>query len=63
MTEMSGARYLCEIMKAYGVSTYFFMPSMLSHTLALMDDYPIRRIMTHGEKAAVYMADGYARAS
>jgi acetolactate synthase-1/2/3 large subunit len=54
---------MCEFMKAYGVSTYFFMPSMLSHMLAVMDDYPIRRIMTHGEKAAVYMADGYARAS
>ena len=63
MSEMSGARYMCEFMKAYGVSTYFFMPSMLSHMLAVMDDYPIRRIMTHGEKAAVYMADGYARAS
>jgi acetolactate synthase-1/2/3 large subunit len=24
---------------------------------------PIKRILTHGEKAAVYMADGYARAS
>jgi len=63
MPEMSGARYLAEFMTAYGVNTYFFMPSVLSHTLALMDDYPIRRIMTHGEKAAAYMADGYARAS
>lgn len=63
MSKMSGAQYMCEFMKAYGVSTYFFMPSMLSHTLAVMDEYPIRRIMTHGEKSAVYMADGYARAS
>jgi acetolactate synthase-1/2/3 large subunit len=63
MSEMSGARYICEFMTAYKVDTFFFMPSVLSHTLALMDDYPIRRIMTHGEKAAAYMADGYARAS
>ena len=30
---------------------------------AEMEDMPIRRIMVHGEKAAAYMADGYARAS
>jgi acetolactate synthase-1/2/3 large subunit len=28
-----------------------------------MEELPIRRIMTHGEKSAAYMADGYARAS
>lgn len=28
-----------------------------------MDDMPIKRVLTHGEKAAAYMADGYARAS
>ncbi len=28
-----------------------------------MDDLPIKRVLTHGEKAAAYMADGYARAS
>jgi len=36
---------------------------MLSRALAEMDDMPIKRVMTHGEKAAAYMADGYARAS
>jgi acetolactate synthase-1/2/3 large subunit len=30
--------------------------------LAEMDDLGIRKILTHGEKAAAYMADGYARA-
>ncbi len=63
MSEMSGARYMAELMTAYGVKAFFFMPSVLSHMLALLDDYPVRRIMTHGEKAAAYMADGYARAS
>src|ERR1700722_4040418 len=28
-----------------------------------MDNMPIKRVLTHGEKAAAYMADGYARAS
>ena len=31
--------------------------------LAEMEDLGIRRVMVHGEKAAAYMADGYARAS
>src|SRR5215813_9658320 len=26
-----------------------------------MDEMPIKRVLTHGEKAAAYMADGYAR--
>jgi acetolactate synthase-1/2/3 large subunit len=31
--------------------------------LAEMDSLGVQKILTHGEKAAVYMADGYARAS
>ena len=31
--------------------------------MAEMEDMGIRRVVTHGEKAAAYMADGYARAS
>src|SRR6202158_4425519 len=36
---------------------------MLSRALAEMDNMPIKRVLTHGEKAAAYMADGYARVS
>ncbi|MED5578659.1 MAG: thiamine pyrophosphate-binding protein [Nitrospinota bacterium] len=63
MSEMIGARYIGEFLVKYGVSTFFFKPSILSKTLAQMDDLPIKRVLTHGEKAAAYMADGYARAS
>ena len=63
MPEMLGARYIGEFLVKYGVSTYFFKPSILSKTLAQMDDLPIKRVLTHGEKSAAYMADGYARAS
>jgi acetolactate synthase-1/2/3 large subunit len=31
--------------------------------MAEMEDMNVRRVTTHGEKAAAYMADGYARAS
>ncbi len=60
----TGARYLARTLDAYGVTAVFFVPTILSKTLYEMEQStPIRRILTHGEKAAVYMADGYARAS
>ncbi|OGA51495.1 MAG: hypothetical protein A3F74_26920 [Betaproteobacteria bacterium RIFCSPLOWO2_12_FULL_62_58] len=51
------------MMQGYGVSHIFFVPAFLLKAFAEMEDMPIRRIMVHGEKAAAYMADGYARAS
>jgi acetolactate synthase I/II/III large subunit len=60
----TGAQYLARTLDAYGVTAVFFVPTILSKTLYEMEQStPIRRILTHGEKAAVYMADGYARAS
>jgi acetolactate synthase-1/2/3 large subunit len=42
----------------------FFVPTILSQTLYEMERRTgIARILTHGEKAAAYMADGYARAT
>lgn len=61
--KVTGGRYIAEFLQAYGVGAVFFVPTILSRALAAMDDMPIRRVMTHGEKAAAYMADGYARAS
>ena len=63
MSKMSGARFVAESLRAHGVTHVFFVPTMLMKTLAAMEGMGIRRIMTHGEKAAAYMADGYARAS
>jgi len=62
--KISGAEYLARALDAYGVTAVFFVPTILSKTLYEMEARTgIRRILTHGEKAAVYMADGYARAS
>ena len=47
--------------KAYGVSHFFFVPVILPETLKRMSADGITPIGCHGEKAAVYMADGYAR--
>jgi acetolactate synthase I/II/III large subunit len=63
-TKTSGAEYLARTLDAYGVTAVFFVPTILSKTLYEMEmRTDISRILTHGEKAAVYMADGYARAS
>lgn len=64
MAKMTGARYIAEALDGYGVTHVFFVPTILSRALVEMEERTnISRIMTHGEKAAVYMADGYARAS
>jgi acetolactate synthase-1/2/3 large subunit len=60
---MTGSRFFAQAMRAYGVTHVFFVPTIMLQALAEMEDLEIRRVMTHGEKAAAYMADGYARAS
>ncbi len=63
MPTITGSRFFAQAMQAYGVTHIFFVPTMLLPALAEMEDMNIRRVMTHGEKAAAYMADGYARAT
>ena len=63
MPKTTGPRFVADTLKAYGVNHVFFVPQMLLDTLTGMEGMGIRRVMTHGEKAAAYMADGYARAS
>jgi acetolactate synthase-1/2/3 large subunit len=61
---MSGAHFIAKSLEGYGVTHVFFVPAIMSHTLAELDmSTGIKRVMTHGEKSAVYMADGYSRAS
>lgn len=63
MPRMTGARFVADMLHAYGVDHLFNVPQMLLETLVGMEGMGIRRVMTHGEKAAAYMADGYARAA
>lgn len=63
MSKITGKRLLAEMLRDYGVSHLFFVPTIAMETLAAMEEMPIRRILLHGEKAAAYMADGYARAA
>ena len=63
MPRMTGNRYFAEAVHAYGITHVFFVPTIMLPAMAEMEDMGIRRVVTHGEKAAAYMADGYARAS
>jgi acetolactate synthase-1/2/3 large subunit len=61
--KMSGAQCLADMLKGYGVTHVFHVPAVLRTTFAEMERRTdIKRLHVHGEKAAAYMADGYARA-
>ena len=62
--KLSGAQLLADLLAGYGVSHVFMVPAVLRRTFAEMERRTqIKRLHCHGEKAAAYMADGYARAS
>ena len=63
MARMTGAKFMADTLQAYGVTHVFLVPAILRRALAEMDLNGIKRVITHGEKAAAYMADGYARAA
>ena len=52
------------MLAGYGVSHIFMVPAVLRRTFYEMEKRTdIKRLHIHGEKAAAYMADGYARAT
>ena len=61
MPTMTGARMMAELAHGHGITHVFFVPYFAPRGLMEMESLGIKRIQTHGEKAAAYMADGYAR--
>ncbi|HUS98452.1 MAG TPA: thiamine pyrophosphate-binding protein [Hyphomicrobiaceae bacterium] len=59
--QITGARYLAQSLKDCGVDHVFFIDAVLRHTLIELEQLGVKRMLTHSEKAAAYMADGYAR--
>src|SRR5919202_337149 len=59
---MTGQRFVAETLHGYGVTHVFLVPTILTPALAAMGELNMTRVTTHSEKAAAYMADGYARA-
>ena len=58
-----GARFIAETLKAYGLTHIFFVDAILRKAMVDLEELGINQVVTHSEKAAAYMADGYARIS
>ncbi len=61
-TKIRGSQYIARMLSGYGVSHVFYVEAMLRFASLEMEECGIRRMIVHSEKAAAYMADGYARA-
>ena len=61
MPSMTGGQFIAETVHGYGITHVFFMPYIGPRALMEMEKLGIKRVQTHGEKAAAYMADAYAR--
>ena len=60
---MNGAEWLARALAGTGMSHVFFVESVMRRTLLQLGDLGVKPILAHSEKAAAYMADGYARVS
>jgi len=58
---MNGAEWLARALAGAGMTHVFFVESVLRRTLLELADLGVTPILAHSEKAAAYMADGYAR--
>src|SRR6266850_8372827 len=58
---MKGAEWLARALAGAGMTHVFFVESVLRRTLLELADLGVTPILAHSEKAAAYMADGYAR--
>jgi acetolactate synthase-1/2/3 large subunit len=63
MPTRTGGQLFAEMLESYGTSHVFFVPALMLATMAELRARGITPVSAHGEKAAAYMADGYARAS
>jgi acetolactate synthase I/II/III large subunit len=63
MAEKTGARFIAETLKGYGISHVFYLEAILRRTLVEMEKVGINRVLAHSEKSAAYMADGFSRIS
>jgi acetolactate synthase-1/2/3 large subunit len=58
---LSGAEWLARSLQANGTTHVFFIDAVLRRTLIELGALGVQRVLAHSEKAAAYMADGYAR--
>ena len=60
-TSMNGAEWLAQALAGTGMTHVFFVELVLRRTLLALGDLGVTHVLAHSEKAAAYMADGYAR--
>src|SRR5690348_14870806 len=58
---ITGAEFLARTLAANGTTHVFFIDAVLRRTLIELGTLGVSRVLAHSEKAAAYMADGYAR--
>jgi acetolactate synthase-1/2/3 large subunit len=58
---MNGSEWLARALAGTGMTHVFFVESVLRRTLLELKDLGVTPVLAHSEKAAAYMADGYAR--
>jgi acetolactate synthase-1/2/3 large subunit len=58
---MNGTEWLARALAGAGTTHVFFVESVLRRTLLQLGDLGVTHVLAHSEKAAAYMADGYAR--
>lgn len=63
MEKKSGNRVLAEAFNAYGIDHFFNVPMIIPPGIKELTAVGVKSVVTHSEKAAAYMADGYARES
>ena len=58
---MNGAQWLARTLAAAGTTHVFWEDAVLRRMLVELGTLGVSRVLAHSEKAAAYMADGYAR--
>src|SRR5262245_41311668 len=61
MTTITGAEALARLIAASGNTHVFFVDAIARGPLIELEPLGVQRVLAHSEKAAAYMADGYAR--
>lgn len=62
MPVMSTGQFYAKTLEGYGITHVFMVPAIFHQAMAAMEETSIKRVTTHHEMSAAYMADGYARA-
>jgi acetolactate synthase I/II/III large subunit len=63
MAPQPAATILAQMLRDYGVTHFFNVPVISPAAVKAMARLGVTSVVAHGEKAAAYMADGYARVS